>query len=95
MNFALALSANRLKGITVQPDELFDTRAQASDSQQVLALLENSFLGGDVSKQTHDTISRQLNDPQVAQRRLDDPVRPPNVSAIAGLILGSPEFQKR
>jgi len=26
---------------------------------------------------------------------LDDPVHPPNAGAIAGLILGSPEFQKR
>jgi len=95
MNFALALSANRLKGITVQPEQLFDTGAKAGDAQQVLVGLENSFLGGDVSRQTHETISRQLNDPQVAQRRLDDPIAPPNVSAIAGLILGSPEFQRR
>ncbi len=28
--------------------------------QQVLAVMENSLLAGDVSKQTHDTISKQL-----------------------------------
>ena len=27
--------------------------------------------------------------------RMDDPARPPNLGAIAGLILGSPEFQRR
>jgi len=26
---------------------------------------------------------------------MDDPARPPNLGAIAGLILGSPEFQRR
>ena len=62
---------------------------------QVLAVMENSLLAGDVSKQTHDTISKQLQDPQISRRRMDDPARPPNLGAIAGLILGSPEFQRR
>ena len=63
--------------------------------QQVLAVMENSLLAGDVSKQTHDTISKQLQDPQISRRRMDDPARRPNLGAIAGLILGSPEFQRR
>ena len=62
---------------------------------QTLAVLETSLLDGDVSKQTHDTIAARLEDPTIAQRKLDDPAHPPNVGAIAGLILGSPEFQKR
>ena len=33
--------------------------------QQVLAVMENPLLAGDVSKQTHDTISKQLQDPQI------------------------------
>jgi signal recognition particle GTPase len=65
------------------------------DAQQALANLENLLLAGDISKQTHDTISKQLEDPKISQRRLDDPKRPPNVAAITGLILGSPEFQRR
>ena len=67
----------------------------STDAQQAIALLENSLLAGEISKQTHDTISKQLEDPKISQRRLDDPSRPPNVAAIAGLILGSPEFQRR
>ena len=72
-----------------------DTSTKLNDAQQVSALLENSLLAGDVSKQTHDTICKQLEDPKISQRRLDDPKRPPNVAAIAGLIFGSPEFQRR
>jgi hypothetical protein len=60
-----------------------------------LTSLENSLLEGDVSKQTHDTVSARLNDPVISQRRLDDPARTPDVSMIEGLLLGSPEFQRR
>jgi hypothetical protein len=36
-----------------------------------------------------------MNDPQVTGRVLDDNPRAPNTGVIAGLIMGSPEFQKR
>ena len=70
-------------------------KESSADPQQALATLENSLLSGDISKQTHDTISKQLEDPKISQRKLDDPKRPPNLAAITGLILGSPEFQRR
>jgi hypothetical protein len=94
MNFALALAGGKLKGVQIDVARLLGS-PPPGDSQQVLGRFENSFLGGDVSRQTHDTITRQLTDPQIAQRKLDDPARPPNLGAIAGLILGSPEFQRR
>ncbi|MGA9528873.1 MAG: DUF1800 domain-containing protein [Terriglobales bacterium] len=92
MNFALGLTAGKLHGISVDPAQWAQGNA---DAPQVLARLEDSILGGDVSKQTHDTIGQRLEDPKISQRKLDDPQRPPNVGAIAGLILGSPEFQRR
>ncbi len=95
MNFALALTAGKLKGVQADPDRMLGASSPPADSQQTLAVLENSLLAGDVSMQTHETIAAQLQDPKISQRRLDDPARPPNVSAIAGLLLGSPEFQRR
>ena len=92
MNFALGLAAGRVRGVSVDSGQL---ASGADNPQQVLAALENSLLAGDVSKQTHETISQQLDDPKISQRKLDDASHSPNVSAIAGLILGSPEFQKR
>ncbi len=92
MNFALGLAGGRVHGVSVDASQMAQG---ATDAQQALARLEASLLAGDVSRQTHDTISKQLEDPKITQRRLDDPLRPPNVGAIAGLILGSPEFQKR
>ena len=38
-------------------------------------------------------MQKQLGDPQISQRRLDDTDKKPNYGAIAGLIMGSPEFQ--
>ena len=92
MNFALALASGRIRGTSLDASQL---ASGATDPQAALASLENSLLAGDVSKQTHDSIAKRLEDPQISQRRLDDVSRPPNVAVIAGLILGSPEFQRR
>ena len=97
MNFALGLATGKIRGVRVDAASLAAgaTAEVTTDAQQALADLESSLLAGDISKQTHDTISKQLDDPKISQRRLDDPKRPPNVAAITGLILGSPEFQRR
>ena len=92
MNFALGLTAGKVRGVSVDAAQL---APGATGAQQALTSLENLLLAGEISKQTHDTISKQLEDPKISQRRLDDPSCPPNVAAIAGLILGSPEFQRR
>jgi len=99
MNFALALTAGKLRGVQVNSAAMTsEHRAGAdgpADASATLAELENDLLHGDVSRQTHDTIAARLQDPQISQRRLDDPSRAPNVAAIAGLLLGSPEFQRK
>jgi uncharacterized protein (DUF1800 family) len=99
MNFALALTAGKLKGVQVNSTtanpENSSTDNGPADPSVTLAHLESELLHGAVSKQTHDTIAARLQDPQISQRRLDDPARAPNINAIAGLLLGSPEFQKK
>jgi uncharacterized protein (DUF1800 family) len=83
--------------------------AAEPDSTHTLATLENSLLAGTVSKQTHDAIVAELQNQASGQpnlkavvkpaaRKNDKPTPPPpasNVGTIAGLILGSPEFQRR
>jgi uncharacterized protein (DUF1800 family) len=95
MNFALALTAGKLKGVQVDPGQMLGASASPADSQGTLTALENNLLAGNVSRQTHDTIAAQMNDSKLSQRQLDNPARPPNTGAIAGLLLGSPEFQRR
>lgn len=94
MNFALQLGSGRMQGITADPQTILHG-ATPQDNDSALAALENAILSGDVSPQTHAVIQKQLDDPKITQRRLDDPAKTPNYGAIAGLIMGSPEFQKR
>jgi uncharacterized protein (DUF1800 family) len=94
MNFAMRLASGKIRGVAVAPMQTPPV-GEVSGPEPALALLENTLLAGNVSKQTHETIAAQLNDPKISQRRLDDPARPPDVSVIEGLLLGSPEFQRR
>jgi uncharacterized protein (DUF1800 family) len=84
MNFALALTSGKMKGVQVP-----------ADPQQTLAALERTLLAGDVSKDTHDAISARLQDSKSSRRKRDDSAQPLNIGLIAGLLLGSPEFQRR
>jgi uncharacterized protein (DUF1800 family) len=94
MNFALQLGTGKLPGTSLDAQALLPGGAPA-DPGSALSALEAMILAGDVSPQTHAVMEKQLNDPQISQRKLDDGNRVPNVGAIAGLILGSPEFQRR
>ncbi len=94
MNFSLALTSNRLRGAQVNIDSLFGSDASA-DPHATLDRAIHSFLGGQASQQTRDTLEKQLDDPQILQASLDDPVKQVNAAMIAGLVLGSPEFQRR
>jgi hypothetical protein len=95
MNFALALTSGKIKGVKADAPPLAgEVEADASpDSSAELAALEAKLLAGDVSKQTHDSITAQMNaGVNVARKRSK---RPADVNTMAGLLLGSPEFQRR
>ena len=94
MNFSLALAANRLRGAQVNIETLLGDRA-AGDPHATLDLAVRVLLGGQLSQQTRETLEVQLTDPQILQASLDDPVKKVNAAMIAGLVLGSPEFQRR
>jgi uncharacterized protein (DUF1800 family) len=93
MNFSIALMSGKIKGVQIDSERLL--QGAASDSQRALATLEISLLAGDVSRQTHDAIMKQLDSPQQQPRQSDKPGTTSNMAPIAGLILGSPEFQRR
>jgi uncharacterized protein (DUF1800 family) len=94
MNFSLALTSNRLRGAQVNIDSLFGSDTSANP-HATLDRAIHSLLGGQASQQTRDTLEKQLDDPQILQASLDDPVKQVNAAMIAGLVLGSPEFQRR
>jgi uncharacterized protein (DUF1800 family) len=99
MNFSLALMAGKIRGVQLDPDSLLagndsTAAALAQDSERALTALEIFLLDGAVSKQTHDAITKQL-ETQAAPANGKPPKPASNVGTIAGLLLGSPEFQRR
>jgi len=50
---------------------------------------------GEAAPGTVDTLQKQLDNPQVVQAKLDDPVKQVDLGVVTGLVLGAPEFQRR
>ncbi len=94
LNFALSLAGNKMRGARVDVNSLVGAQA-AGDPQQALARAIEVFLAGQVSAQTRATLEKQLGDPQVRRATADDTMQQVDAGVIAGLVLGSPEFQRR
>ena len=95
MNFSLALASGKLPGVQWDPSATVASNETPTDPTGALANFESVLLDGDVSKQTHSTILNELNDPQSAARNNVPAAQGTNLRLIAGLLLGSPEFQRR
>jgi uncharacterized protein (DUF1800 family) len=94
LNFALAFSNGKLAGTNVDLGAMFGEDA-SKDPEMALARSLDLFLGGQIEPQTRQTLESRLNDPQILQARLDDPVKQVNEGLLSGLVLGTPEFQRR
>jgi uncharacterized protein (DUF1800 family) len=94
MNFAVALTTNKIRGAQVDINPLLGDDV-AGNSQLALDRVETVFLAGQLSDPTRATLEKEATDPQILGAKLDDPVKQVNIGLITGLVLGSPEFQKR
>lgn len=94
MNFSILLATGRMRDTKVDLAALLGT-SDTKDPNGVLDRAIAVFLGGQVSQQTRAVLEKQLDDPQVLQAMLDDPVKNVDAGMITGLVLGSPEFQRR
>jgi len=100
MNFALAFTNGKIKGVRVDAAQLAASSGQAPDAGATLSALETSLIAGGVSQQTHDSIVAQIessgkNGTQSKSNSKNSSRKPADVNTIAGLLLGSPEFQRR
>ncbi|HEY3989487.1 MAG TPA: DUF1800 domain-containing protein [Acidobacteriaceae bacterium] len=106
MNFALALTANRIPGVRVVIPE---------DTQQSELQLEQALLDGEVAAHTHDVVMQEMESAQAAPvtavafakghaaKGMRDPFAPAvrggapmsQSELAAALLLGSPDFQRR
>jgi uncharacterized protein (DUF1800 family) len=94
VNFAVALTANKVRGAQVDVNSLVGADA-GNNAPLALERVEAEFLAGQVSDTTRATLENEMKEPRVLGAKLDDPVTQVNVGLITGLVLGSPEFQKR
>jgi uncharacterized protein (DUF1800 family) len=111
MNFALALTANRLPGVSVA---MAQSAGAAESAEQSELWLEETLLDGRVAAHTHEVVLQEMESAQAAPvaaamfakgqpgRRSDlfapaaQRVAPISQSALgAALLLGSPDFQRR
>ena len=102
MNFALAFTSGKIRGVKVDTVQLAGGPPAPTDPSAALSTLEAKLLAADVSKQTHDSIVAQLapkngeeNQKPADQKTKPAQSKPPDASTMAGLLLGSPEFQRR
>jgi len=119
MNFALALSSNRVAGVHTDWAAALGNTLAALSPEEKDKLLEEHLLHAEVSDRTRQTILGQINAPADQQQatvkqisaknggrdpltNLRAPLKPQDSGPLdaqtvlaAGLIFGSPEFQRR
>jgi len=94
LNFALALSSGRMRGARVNADALLGSNATGGPKMALDRAIE-VFLAGQVSPGTRATLEKQLTDPETLRTAMEYPVAQVDARVIAGLVLGTPEFQRR
>jgi uncharacterized protein (DUF1800 family) len=93
LNFSLALAGNKVRGSRSDVAALLGSESDV-DPRQTLDRAVAVFLG-EAAPGTVDTLQKQLQNPQVLQAKLDDPVKQVDLGVLTGLVLGAPEFQRR
>ena len=94
LNFSLALAGNKVRGSRSDVTALLGADS-STDPKAALDRAVQVFLGGQVAAGTVETLQKQIDNPQLVQAKLDDPVRQVDLGVVAGLVLGAPEFQRR
>jgi hypothetical protein len=96
LNFALGLASGRLPGVTFDPGQVLGATASGHvNDEQVLDQLGTKLLDGALSAQTEQTIENQLQNPNNTAAGLPGADSPRAVNLMTGLLLGSPDFQRR
>ncbi len=96
MNFALALSANKIPGTRVNLNPLSPGTATSQPVQLPVQLIDRYakiLLNGGLSPQSRATIEKTLSRSQ--EGGTNDTPANVDVAKVVGLILGSPEFQRQ
>lgn len=99
LNFALSLANGQVRGLVLSKEKVFGQATPANE----LEALTRALVAGDISRQTLETIRKQAADPKYQPAAMSDDMPRPgmlrmqgeSLGVMAGLMLGSPEFQRR
>jgi uncharacterized protein (DUF1800 family) len=91
LNFALALASNKLPGVHGDVVALIPAK-QAADASQSVDALAQALTGGNLTEETRNTIKSRIVERKAPT---EDPWDNTQLPTVAGLILGSPEFQRQ
>jgi uncharacterized protein (DUF1800 family) len=91
LNFALALASNKLPGVHGDVVALIPAKEAADASHSVEALAQ-ALTGGNLTEETRNTIKSRIVERKAPA---EDPWDNTQLPTVAGLILGSPEFQRQ
>ena len=94
LTFALAMARGQVRGTEVDLASRLGDDAGGNPKLAIDRAID-AFLGGQISASSRQTLEREMTDPQVVHARLDDPVKQVDLGVITGLVLGTPEFQRR
>ena len=90
-NFALQVANGKVPGVKIPAREDLN----GGNAATVLARLSDDLLHGEMSPETRAVVASMLED-QLSQRKdPDTPLKSHEICYVAGLMLGSPEFQRR
>ena len=93
LNFSLALAGNKVRGSRSDVNAVLGSDSIV-EPKQALDRAVRVFLV-EAAPGTVDTLQKQIDNPQVLQAKLDDPVKQVDLGVVTGLVLGAPEFQRR
>jgi uncharacterized protein (DUF1800 family) len=91
LNFALALASNKLPGVHGDVVALIPAKEAADASHSVEALAQ-ALTGGSLTEETRNIIKSRIIE---RKSPAEDPWDNTQLPTVAGLILGSPEFQRQ
>jgi uncharacterized protein (DUF1800 family) len=94
LNFSLALAGNKVRGSRSDVTAFLGSDS-STDPKAALNRAVAVLLGGQIAPTTIETLEKQIENPQVVQAKLDDPVKQVDLGVVTGLVLGAPEFQRR
>ena len=93
LNFAVRLAADRIDGAMIELPQIQENGRAPSDAGELVRIVEGKLLHERLAATSEQVILREFE--SEPRTMADGEVRPMSMSKAVGLVIGSPEFQRR